>query len=169
VQTVPLTPAGTGTARAVFAPLTAATLPILSSYYAVYSGDGNYPTASSDPFTVSIHPRVPIAHLSTSAITFGSHRVGSSSTKLLTITNDGTGALTLSSAFTTGQPFGLVHLTCAGHAKPLHQACMLQPHQRATLTVRFHPTGKGSFAGKLELTDNGANSPQVVTLAGSAK
>ena len=149
--------------------LTAATIPILASDYAVYSGDANYPTATSDPFTVSIHPRIPIAHLNASALAFGSHRVGSSSTKLLTITNDGAAALTLTSASTTGQPFSIVHLTCAGHAKPVHQPCTLQPHQRAMLTVRFHPTAKGSFDGKLELTDSAPNSPQVVTLAGSAK
>jgi hypothetical protein len=62
-----------------------------------------------------------------------------------------------------------VHLTCAGHAEPLRQVCVLRPHQRAIVTVRFHPTAQGSFTGSLRLTDNAADSPQAVTLTGSAR
>ena len=86
----------------------------------------------------------------------------------MTVTNGGTAPLTLNSASTTGQPFSVVHLTCAGHARPIHSVCTLQPHQRATVTVRFHPATRGTFTRSLVLTDNATNSPQAVTLSGSA-
>ena len=168
LATAPLTPTGAGTARAVFPSMVAGAIPALSSFYAVYSGDANYPQATSDPFNESVVLSAAVADVNTSALAFGRHRVGSSSTKTVTITNDGTAPLTLNSAATTGQPFSVVQLTYAGHARPIHAICTLQPHQRATVTVRFHPATRGNFTRSLVLTDNSANSPQAVTLTGSA-
>jgi fibronectin type 3 domain-containing protein len=45
---------------------------------------------------------------------------------------------------------------------------MLTPNQTATLSVLFAPTGAGPDSGSVSITSSAANSPQAISLSGTA-
>ena len=72
--------------------------------------------------------------------------------------------------FSTGSaPLAINSITTAA---PFHQAndcpTTLQPAEYCRISVNFHPTSLGNFAGSLSIVDNAADGPQTVTLQGAA-
>ena len=107
----------------------------------------------------------PAVSLSPASLTFGSQLTGSSSAaKTVTLTNSGTAPLSISTIAVTG--------TNAGDFAESDN-CPLAPATLAvsgtcTLSVTFTPAASGGRAAAVQITDNAADSPQSVTLGGTA-
>jgi hypothetical protein len=83
--------------------------------------------------------------------------VGTTSTaKTVTMTNNGSTALTISGISTSGD---FTQINACGTSLAAGTSCQIQ--------VRFHPTATGTRTGKLSVSDNGGGSPQTVTLTGT--
>jgi Cep192 domain 4/Abnormal spindle-like microcephaly-assoc'd, ASPM-SPD-2-Hydin/HYDIN/CFA65/VesB-like, Ig-like domain len=95
---------------------------------------------------------------SATSLSFGNVLVGSNTAKSVTLTNSGTGSVTLSSDGVTGTGFSVTGLTL-----PL----TLSPGQSASLTVAFAPAAKGSDTGSIAVASNAANSPTTISLSGA--
>lgn len=95
------------------------------------------------------------ASLSTTALTFTSRNVGTSSAaQNVIITNNGTASLVFTSVGTSGDYSQTNNCTTVA----VNGTC--------TVAVTFTPTAIGTRSGVLTLTDNAASSPQTVTLSG---
>lgn len=99
----------------------------------------------------------PVVTLAPASLSFGDQTTGTTSgAEQVTITNDGTGPLSISSFQTTSE-FAATN-TCGGPVAA-GNSCSVQ--------VTFTPTASGSQTGTLTITDNAPNSPQTVALAGN--
>ena len=98
---------------------------------------------------------VPIT-LKPSSLNFGLQAVGSTTTKTFTLTNAQNKSLTISSET---PPTGYKVSGC-GTSVAEFSSC--------TLTVTFQPSTTGSFKEKITITDNAGNSPQSISVSGSA-
>lgn len=99
----------------------------------------------------------PVVNLSATSLTFIAQTISTpSAPQIVTLTNTGTGALTPLTITTSGD-FAQTN-NCAGS---------LAPNGSCTINVTFTPTAAANRPGTLTLTDNAANSPQVVTLSGT--
>ena len=101
--------------------------------------------------------------LSASTLPFGSQSVGTTSTPplVVTLTNGGTSALSITSIQITGTnpgDFAITNNTC-GSSLGINGTC--------TVSLDFAPTTAGSRAATLTFTDTATNSPQTVSLSGS--
>ncbi len=99
---------------------------------------------------------VPLTFSPTS-LTLPSAAVGQTSSASVTVTNKGSAAISLSPAATSY--YSVTGGTC-GSSLAAAGSC--------TITVTFAPQYKGSIKGALSITTNGAFSPQIVGLAGTA-
>ncbi|HEX6503854.1 MAG TPA: choice-of-anchor D domain-containing protein [Terriglobales bacterium] len=100
----------------------------------------------------------PIVSLSPTSLKFGATVMGkTTSGKIVTLTNTGTGTLNISSITTSGD-FHIKTKTC-GSTVLASASC--------TVTVTFSPTAPGSRTGNLTFTDDASNSPQNVPLTGT--
>ena len=105
----------------------------------------------------------PDMELSTKYVAFGLRKVGTTTTKTVTLNNQGTGPLTISKMTITGT-----------NSKDFTQSnncgTSLAAGKTCTVTVSFKPSAKGSRTGVLSIYDNDVDlpSPQTVTLSGSA-
>ena len=98
---------------------------------------------------------------SSSSLTFGSARVGTSSpAQAVTLTNNQATGLTINTISTNLSDFQ-VSSTCPVRPK------MLAAGASCTASVTFQPTTTGTRSGTLSFVDSGGNSPQVVTLVGT--
>lgn len=105
----------------------------------------------------------PITSLSQSAIAFGQTLVGgASSAPAITLTNSGNTALNLNSIVAAASGG-----SSATYAQSNTCGAAVAPSASCTITVSLTPAAVGLTSGTLTLTDNAANSPQVVTLSGS--
>jgi trimeric autotransporter adhesin len=99
----------------------------------------------------------PAAGLSTSAIDFGSRRIGNtSSARRIRVTSTGGAALSIS-AITASGDFAQVN-DCPA---------LLAPGATCTVKVRFAPTAVGPRTGELAVNSNAAGSPHRVALTGT--
>lgn len=100
------------------------------------------------------------ALLSTSASTlsFGNVLIGSANTQPITLTNSGSGSLSVSQVSISGLGFSL-----SGIATPMKLAA----GQSTTATVEFAPEQGGSVEGSLSLVSNATNSPTLISLNGT--
>jgi FG-GAP-like repeat len=119
------------------------------------NGYGNPQTVSlsgvGGPTTVSFSP---------SSVTFPAQYVGTSGLpQTVTVTNNGTTALIISSVNTSIADFGT--LSNCSNAVP--------PGANCTIGVFFDPTTSGTRNGTLIVTDNFANSPQSIPLTGAGQ
>jgi hypothetical protein len=97
-----------------------------------------------------------VVTLSASALTFAQQAVGTtSSAQTLTLTNTGTGVLTLGTISPSTQ--FLESHTCAG---------TLAAGATCTISVRFAPTFQGILDGTLTVQDDGTGNPHTVALSG---
>ena len=110
------------------------------------------------PLTATvINPRV---GLSASSLSFGTHKVNTSTTTSLKITN--TGATNLSILGVTMKGADPLDFSAPNTCPPT-----LTPGGFCSLSVTFTPKAKGSRTASLSITDNAQNSPQSVSLSGS--
>ena len=98
---------------------------------------------------------VPVT-LAPKSLNFGTQGVGSTTTKTVTLTNAQNKSLNISSMTV---PTGYMVSGC-GTSVAAFGSC--------SLTVTFHPLTTGSFKGTLSVKDDAGNSPQTVSLSGSA-
>jgi FG-GAP-like repeat/Abnormal spindle-like microcephaly-assoc'd, ASPM-SPD-2-Hydin len=106
------------------------------------------------------------AGVSPNPVAFGAIAHGTTTTKLVTITNLSGGAfpahpLTFSGIAVSGTGFSLASNLCPPSTSSLAAGGSCQ------LTLKFAPSTTGNFSGLLTLTDNGGGSPQKVALTGS--
>jgi FG-GAP-like repeat/Abnormal spindle-like microcephaly-assoc'd, ASPM-SPD-2-Hydin len=117
-------------------------------------------TNSSDN-TVAILLQATTVSLSTTSLDFGIQVIGTSSApQVVTLTNTGIFSLTISSIAVSGADsadYGQTN-TCGSD---------LPPGASCTISVTFAPTQTGPRTASLTITDNGAGSPQLVSLSGT--
>ena len=94
-----------------------------------------------------------------SSLSFGSITVGSSQSKMLTLSNTGGASLTISAATVTGGSF-----TVSGLALPYS----LPAGSSATLSVTFSPTNSGTDNASLAIASNASDPSVAVSLSGTA-
>jgi kumamolisin len=95
---------------------------------------------------------------SPASLALGKEILGETSkAKTVTVTNNGSGTLDISSITTSGD-FAIQSKTCGS---------TLAPGAKCTVSVTFTPTQLGSRTGDLTFTDNAGNSPQNVPLSGT--
>lgn len=100
------------------------------------------------------------ASVSPSTIAFGSQQVGTTSTaRLVTVTNVGNSALTISNIIADGD---YSYSTTCGTLP-----ASLASGKKCTISVTFTPTGTETSDGKLYLYSNSDGSPHTVTLGGT--
>ncbi|HEX3660185.1 MAG TPA: choice-of-anchor D domain-containing protein [Acidobacteriaceae bacterium] len=120
--------------------------------------DSSPGSPQSVPLTATvINPRV---GLSASSLSFGTHKVGTSTTSSLKITNTGTTDLSIAGIVLNGadiQDFSAPN-TCPA---------TLSKGSSCTLSVTFTPQAKKGRSATLVITDNAQNSPQSVSLSGT--
>jgi Astacin (Peptidase family M12A)/Abnormal spindle-like microcephaly-assoc'd, ASPM-SPD-2-Hydin len=108
-------------------------------------------------FSLTNTPGIPAAKLSATGLNLGSVIVGSTSAaKTVTLTNSGTGSLTLTGIAASGD---------FAETNPCPKS--LAPKATCIISVTFTPTVTGTVSGALTITDGAGNSPQVVSLTGT--
>jgi len=119
--------------------------------------------ASGSPQTVSLtgSGNGPVVSFSTSALSFSSQSVGSTSAaQAVTLTNTGNASLTISSIQVTGGNSGdFAATSTCGSSVAAGALC--------TINVTFAPTGPGTRTAAVTIVDNATNSPQTVSLTGT--
>jgi hypothetical protein len=108
-----------------------------------------------------VNTGTPTVKLSVSSLAFGSEPEGrQTAAQSVTITNSGTGALSITSVSFTGTS-----------AKDFNgnDNCpqLLAAAASCTVSIRFQPVETGSFTASLSIADNAAGSPQTVALTGT--
>jgi len=103
-----------------------------------------------------INPRV---GLSAGSLNFGSHKIGTSTTTSLKITNVGATSLSLTNITVKGADPGDFPIGSCSSTLNAGASC--------TLPVTFTPTGTKGRSAVLVITDNAQNSPQSVSLSGT--
>ncbi|HXX18174.1 MAG TPA: choice-of-anchor D domain-containing protein [Candidatus Acidoferrum sp.] len=117
--------------------------------------------ASNSTLTISLSGTgtEAIVALSPASLNFNDVPVGQTSSQNVTITNNGNSNLTFSSATISGTGF-----TMSG----LNPLPTIAGGQSATFSVQFTPTSTAGATGNVVLRDNAGNSPQTLTMTGSA-
>ncbi len=117
--------------------------------------------APGSPQTATLTGTGTFVQLSSSSLSFGNVKVGSSSTpQTVTLTNTSVQAMTVKSITVTGtnaRDFSQTN-TC-GTSVATGASC--------SITVTFKPTALGSRTANVSISDTGGGSPQLVTLAGT--
>jgi hypothetical protein len=99
----------------------------------------------------------PLAQISPASLSFTSQVVGTTSAaQKVTLTNGGSGALSISTIATTGD-----------FAETNNCGASLAAGASCSVSVTFVPTATGTRTGSLSFTDNAAGSPQNVPLSGT--
>ena len=102
----------------------------------------------------------PMATLSSSKVDFGSQAVGSTSSAMaVTLTNNGSGALTITSTVVSGD---FAQMNTCGTSVAAGANC--------TITITFTPTKAGSLTGTITITDNNngvSGNKDVINLTGT--
>jgi len=114
--------------------------------------------------TLSGNGTQPAVVMSTNILNFGNQLVGvRSNPQAVTLTNSGTGPLTINSIGITGTNSGDFAQTNNCPVPPATLAATTD----CSLTVTFRPTAPGSRSGTITITDDAAGSPHAVTLSGN--
>ncbi len=95
---------------------------------------------------------------SPTSLNFGSILVGSSASLNATLSNTGTGSVTVSQLTASGSGF-----TASGLTLPL----TLSAGQTATFAAKFNSTAVGAFTGSVSVASNATNSPAAISLSAS--
>ncbi len=100
----------------------------------------------------------PVVSLSSMSLTFASQTVATTSAaQAVTLTNTGTASLSISGIAASGS---FAETNNCGSSLAASASC--------TISVTFTPTTSGTLTGAISFTDNGASSPQKVSLSGTA-
>ncbi len=99
----------------------------------------------------------PIVNLSATSLSFGNQFVGTTSAaQTVTLSNTGVLALTLTGITASGD---FAETNNCGTSVAINATC--------TISVTFKPAAVGPRAGTVEIADDGAGSPQTITLTGT--
>jgi hypothetical protein len=99
----------------------------------------------------------PVVTLSLTSLTFAATNVGSTSAaQSVTLTNSGTGALTIDSIAASSQ-----------YAETNTCGSSVAQGANCTISVTFTPTASGTQTGTVTITDNATGSPQTIALSGT--
>ena len=99
----------------------------------------------------------PAVTLSSTSLTFSGQNVGTTSAaQTVTLTNSGSGTLTITSIAASAQ-FGQTN-TCGSS---------VAQSANCTISVTFSPTASGTQTGTITITDNASGSPQKISLTGT--
>jgi hypothetical protein len=114
---------------------------------------------ASQTVALSGNAGAPAATLSPTSLSFGVQATGTTSgAQQITVTNTGTGPLTISSLQTSG-PFATTN-TCGAPVAPASDC---------TVQVTFTLAASGTQTGTLTIADNAPNTPQTVALTGNVQ
>jgi Abnormal spindle-like microcephaly-assoc'd, ASPM-SPD-2-Hydin len=121
--------------------------------------------APSSPQTIALSGTgvapAPAVTLNPTSLTFSSQNVGTTSAaQTFTLTNSGAASLTISSIALTGTNAG-------DFAQTNNCPASLAASASCTVSVTFKPTATGTRTAAVTLTDNAANSPQMLALSGT--
>ncbi|HEY6766272.1 MAG TPA: FG-GAP-like repeat-containing protein [Candidatus Sulfotelmatobacter sp.] len=121
-----------------------------------FNGDGRLDLVTLNANTITVLVQAPTAVPSSVDVRFGKQAVGTSSpARRITLANSGSAALHLSSIISNGD---FAETNDCRAIVPLGQSCHID--------VVFKPTAKGFRSGTITITDNAANSPQLIQLSG---
>ncbi|HET7107016.1 MAG TPA: choice-of-anchor D domain-containing protein [Candidatus Acidoferrum sp.] len=95
---------------------------------------------------------------SASGLAFGNSLVGSSASQAFSLTNTGTGSVTISQVAATGTGFSVTGFSGAVN---------LSAGQSLPLTAKFSPLATGAVSGSISVVSTATNSPAVVSLSGT--
>ena len=95
---------------------------------------------------------------SVGSVSFGNLLVGSSASQAVTLTNAGTGSVTVSQVSAAGTGFSVSGFT---------GTLSLAAGQSLSLAVNFAPASPGSVAGSVSIASTATNSPTVISLSGA--
>jgi hypothetical protein len=129
--------------------------------------------ASGSPRTVALHglptPAAPGITLAPASLAFGTQPVASSSAAHpITLTNSGSATLNLTSAITiSGADAGEFRLEKSANPCP-EDSGQVAPRISCEIDVIFAPVTPGAKRAQLEILDDAAGSPHVVTLSATA-
>ena len=149
-----IAPGGTCTAQVSFIPAVA----------------GNYSVTMQTPDSFNGSPQSitvtgtggPAVSLSSTSLTFTGVNPGTTATQSITVTNSSTATLAVTGISLTGANAGsFSHASNCGDGT-------IAPQAACTIQVRFTPSASGSYSATLNIADSAANTPQSVTLTGTA-
>ncbi len=110
----------------------------------------------------------PIVSLTASSFVFGNQNVGTrSGPQTVTLTNQGSAALSITNVALTGTEASDFTIVAAGTTCPLAGGTVVV-QANCTVAVEFAPQAVGSRNANLSFADNAAGNPQQVALSGSA-
>ena len=116
-------------------------------------------TVTSSAATLTVNPAPASAiQVSSTAITFASEVVGTTTSQGLIVTNTGSATLTITQVNETGAAFSV-----SGFTLPIN----VNAGQQATIMVAFKPTAVGAASGNISIVSNAPTSPTAVTLSGT--
>ena len=118
---------------------------------------------TNSPMSVTVTLAVTAAQtnllsVSPTSLAFGNINVGNNNTKTVTLTNSGTGNVTISGITVTG-----AGMSANGVATPM----TLTAGQTTVLSVVFAPTVVGAVNGTVSVASNASNTPGVITVTGT--
>src|SRR5579871_1332004 len=128
-----------------------------------YAGDNNFNASTSGNVSQSVN--APSVSLSSSSINYGTVTRGSNSTKSVSVTNFGTGALINLSWSITGANANEFKVSSATCTPPATLAFL----GSCSVSITFTPNATGTQSATLRFADNASNSPQSVSLTGSGR
>jgi hypothetical protein len=121
-------------------------------------------SATGSPQLVTLSGTGTAISLSPSALNFGSQAENTTSpAQTVTLTNNGTTALTINNISTTGTNAGDFGLTNTCPASP----ATLAGGANCTISVTFTPTTQAAESATLQVADSDPSSPQTVALSGT--
>jgi hypothetical protein len=116
---------------------------------------------TSNAIKFIVAPLVPLLSYSSSAVTFPTQKVGTSSTaRTVAVQNPGTAPLSISGVKITGT-------NPASFSQTNNCGSTLAPGANCVLSIAFKPTSIGTLSASVSFTDNAAGSPQAVSLTGT--
>ncbi len=118
-------------------------------------------SASTRPQVIELSGSGTVASVSPLSLTFGPQPVGTASApKKVTLTNEGTTAMSVEFIYTNGANY-------EDFSQTNNCPASLDSGTSCTIAVTFQPKVTGTRVTKLYITDSGGGSPQVVTLDGT--
>jgi Domain of unknown function (DUF4082)/Abnormal spindle-like microcephaly-assoc'd, ASPM-SPD-2-Hydin/Immunoglobulin I-set domain len=115
-------------------------------------------SVTSNAAVLTVNAGTLLLTVSPTSLSFGNVNLSASATQSATITNSGTGSVTISGVSYSGAGF-----TTSG----LSSGLILSPGRAATLNVSFSPTAAGNVTGSIAVASNASNSPGTVSVSGS--
>jgi hypothetical protein len=115
-------------------------------------------SVTSKVATLTVNPSpLPKLTATPSTASFANVVVGSSSKQTITLSNIGTGSVTITQANVTGADFSITGLSLPA---------TISASTNTAFTLIFAPTSAGSATGSLSVVSNAANSPTTIALSG---